>query len=316
MTSDAPVPEAVLRAAIDWKLRLDDGEPDIVSRLERWLAEDERHRRAWNQLGTIDRHLDPVRPPVTRQVLQRSARKRPPLLRSLAVAATLIGALGLTDRLWPLGHWTADVHTGRGEQHSLRLPDDSHLQLNSRSAIDLLYSDQERRIRLREGEVLVDTAARGDPRPFIIETAEGTFRALGTRFLVRTHAGSTRLVVLAAAVAASPGDTGQTRIVRAGEQIIVSGNRLGPSEPAPPGSDAWSRGLLVVQDVPLGDLLEQLDDYHTGHLSADPTVARLRITGTFPLTDTERALNALTLSLPVQVERTTDWWLRLVPADR
>jgi transmembrane sensor len=38
-------------------------------------------------------------------------------------------------------------------------------------------------------------------------------------------------------------------------------------------------------------------------------VADLRITGSFPLKDTNLALNALLPTLPVQIEQHTPWWV-------
>jgi len=43
-------------------------------------------------------------------------------------------------------------------------------------------------------------------------------------------------------------------------------------------------------------------------------VADLRISGSFPLNNTDLALAALPPSLPVQIQRHTDWWVRVIPA--
>lgn len=55
------------------------------------------------------------------------------------------------------------------------------MRLNSRSALDIEFDDNERRLHLRSGEILIQTA-KGDTRPFIVETEQGRLRALGTRF--------------------------------------------------------------------------------------------------------------------------------------
>lgn len=41
-------------------------------------------------------------------------------------------------------------------------------------------------------------------------------------------------------------------------------------------------------------------------------IADLRITGSFPLHDTDLALSALLPTLPVAIERHTPWWVTLV----
>ena len=45
-------------------------------------------------------------------------------------------------------------------------------------------------------------------------------------------------------------------------------------------------------------------------------VADLRITGSFPLHDSDKALAALALSLPVRSEQLGPWWTRVVPAEK
>lgn len=71
--------------------------------------------------------------------------------------------------------------------------------------------------------------------------------------------------------------------------------------------------MLVVENQRLGDLLEQLGEYRPGYLGIDPGIADLRISGSFPLHDSNLALAALPPSLPVSIERHTDWWVRVVP---
>ncbi len=67
--------------------------------------------------------------------------------------------------------------------------------------------------------------------------------------------------------------------------------------------------MLVVDNVRLADMLDELGRYRRGHLGVDPKVANLRITGSFPLHDTDLALSALLPTLPVQIERHTQWWV-------
>ena len=76
-----------------------------------------------------------------------------------------------------------------------------------------------------------------------------------------------------------------------------------------PATDAWTRGMLVVDNARLGDVIAELARYRTGYLGVDKAVADLRITGSFPLHDTTLALNALLPTLPVQIEQHTPWWV-------
>ena len=70
--------------------------------------------------------------------------------------------------------------------------------------------------------------------------------------------------------------------------------------------------MLVVDNVRLGDMIQELGRYRHGYLGVAPEVADLRITGSFPLHDTDLALDALLPTLPVQIERRTAWWINVV----
>ncbi|MGK9563911.1 FecR domain-containing protein, partial [Salmonella enterica subsp. enterica] len=82
-----------------------------------------------------------------------------------------------------------------GEQRQLRLADGTLLNLNTHSAVDVQFDDSTRRIVLQEGEIMVETG-HGDPRPFIVQTRDGSLLALGTRFMVKREDDGTRLSVL------------------------------------------------------------------------------------------------------------------------
>jgi transmembrane sensor len=318
VSREAPVSSRVLDEAIGWQLCLGSGEAGEREQAEfaRWRAADAEHARAWEQLCGIDAPLSAAARPGIRQALQRAdgeARRR---LRRLGGALVLLLALGAGLAGWretPLADWLAAAATGAGEQRCLELSDHTRVRLNSRSAIDVRFDAHARRLVLLHGEILIETA-HGDARPFLVDTPDGELRALGTRFLVRREALGTRLTVLQSAVAArSQAGTGE-RIVHQGEQAFVQADRLAPSQPAELGADAWSRGMLVAHDMPLGELIERLGEYRTGHLGVDPSLTGLRISGSFPLRDSERALAALPPSLPVRIRRHTDWWVTVVPA--
>ena len=92
-------------------------------------------------------------------------------------------------------------------------------------------------------------------------------------------------------------------------------NGLGPIVALNLGADAWTRGMLVVDNTRLEDLVHELGRYRRGHLGVAPEIADLRITGSFPLHDTDLALSALLPTLPVQIEQHTPWWVTVAKAE-
>jgi transmembrane sensor len=156
---------------------------------EAWLQADPRHgatlRRMQgviSQMHALRQQRGPVgaglragmQPSAPRSVARRT-------LLGLVLAGSLLGTLplaGVSPR-----DWLADLHTAPAEWHSQTLSDGSQLTLAGNSAVDVEFSAGERRIRLLHGQVLVDVSH--DPaRPFVVQTDEGSFKALGTRFVV------------------------------------------------------------------------------------------------------------------------------------
>ncbi len=310
-----PVSAQVLDAAIAWQLSLDSGNPVEREEFAKWHAAHEEHARAWRQLGMLDQRFSVASGPARAALLQsrESIRRRVRKLGSgLASVVAVIGlALFAGDRYLPIDYWLADQRTATGEQRTLRLSDGTLINLNTHSAVDVRFDQKQRLIVLQEGEILVETG-HGDARPFIVETREGSMRALGTRFVVKREDDGTRLSVLKSAVAAHPQSSQEEQILREGQQVLMRSNGLGPIVALNLGADAWTRGMLVVDNTRLDDLVHELGRYRRGHLGVAPEVADLRITGSFPLHDIDLALSALLPTLPVQIEQHTPWWVTVV----
>ncbi|HEX8593251.1 MAG TPA: FecR family protein [Pseudomonas sp.] len=316
-----PVSAKVLDAAIAWQLCLDCGSGSKDERDEhaKWLAADEEHSRAWAQLGMLDRQFSLTTAPARSALLQshtgalRRMRKVGSGLAGVFIACGL--ALFMGNRYLPLDYWLADQHTDTGEQRTVRLADNTLIRMNTHSAIDVRFDATQRRVILQDGEILVETGSHNDQRPFIVETRDGQMRALGTRFLVRRESDGTLLSVLQSAVAAHAQRDPQEQILHEGQQMFISREGLGPMLALKPGADAWTRGMLVVENVRLADLVAELSRYRAGYLGVAPEVADLRITGSFALSNTDLALKALSPTFPVQIEQHTKWWTTVIAKD-
>ena len=310
--SSKPVSAQVLDAAIAWQLSLDSGTPVEREEFAKWHAAHEEHARAWRQLGMLDQRFSVASGPARTALLQSRESIRRRVRKLGSGVASIVAVLGLAlfagDRYLPVDYWLADQRTATGEQRTLRLSDGTLINLNTHSAVDVRFDEKQRRVILQEGEILVETG-HGDARPFIVETREGSMRALGTRFLVKREEEGTRLSVLQSAVAAHPESSTEEQILHEGQQVLMRNNGLGPIIALNLGADAWTRGMLVVDNARLEDLVHELGRYRRGHLGVAPEIADLRITGSFPLHDTDLALSALLPTLPVQIEQHTPWWV-------
>ena len=312
--SSKPVSARVLDAAIAWQLCLDCGHGSQVEQAEfaKWYEANEEHARAWQQLGMLDHRFSKASLPArnallnARNGLHQRVRKLGSGLASIVLVCGL--ALFAGNSYLPIDYWMADQRTATGEQRELQLADGTVINLNTHSAVDVKFDATTRRIILQEGEIMVQTG-HGDSRPFIVQTRDGSLRALGTRFLVKREDDGTRLSVLQSRVAAHPEDSLDEVIYNEGQQVVMHRDHLGQMVAVNAGADAWTRGMLVLDNVRLADMVHELNRYQRGHLGVDPQVADLRITGSFPLNNVQLALNALQPTLPVKIEQLTPWWI-------
>lgn len=304
----------IARQAAHWFMLVHSGEAGEAQLrdCERWRRHDPEHERAWQRIALAQERFGLLPPALAMGTLGRSRRQALKTLLVLAATALPVGYAGL--RLADQTQILADARTGTGERRTLTLADGSTLSLNSGSAIDVLFSDDQRLIRLRRGEILIDSgkdAAHTGYRPLRVATGQGTLQALGTRFLVRRldEQALTRLAVFEGAVHVQP-ENGRGVTVTAGQQLDFS--RQDASEPAPADEmqlAGWLRGQLVAHELALGDFLAELSRHREGWLRCDPAVAQLPISGTFQLDNIDAILAALPATLPVTVESRTRYWI-------
>ncbi len=315
--------DKTIAAAAQWYARLcaDDVSAADVTAHGRWLAADPEHARIWSQVERLRGTLGAAPSRLAADALNRAdlhfARRRS-ALRSGLGAAALFGAGGLLAwRILPVEQmaagYLADYRMGTGERRELMLADGTLLWLDSASAVDVTVDARGRRITVHAGEILIDTehAAAGLP-PLQVKTLHGTVRPLGTRFTVNRQDAHTRVAVLRHAVELRPAGAGAPLVLHAGEQGVLETSAARHEGAVTGEPDAWTRGLLIVDDVRLGDLIAQLDRYRPGRLSCDEAVAALRVSGAFPIDDTDRALAAVERALPVRISRFTRYYTRVV----
>ncbi|WP_073646219.1 FecR domain-containing protein, partial [Pseudomonas aeruginosa] len=190
-------------------------------------------------------------------------------------------------------------------------PDGSLLTLNTDSAVDLAFDASQRLVRLLRGEIFVDS--RPDPRPFRVATAEARLHAGAARFNVRQEMAATRVAVLAGRVELSPLH-GRGRWLESGESVRLGADGEARRLAFDGLPDAWTRGMLMADRMPLAEVLAELARYRRGVLRCDPQLARLAVSGAYPLLDLRRTLGMLQATYPLKVRGVTDYWISLVPA--
>ncbi|MCS3470439.1 transmembrane sensor [Pseudomonas sp. JUb42] len=310
MAAAPALDHATLEAAARWyiDLRCEESTEATHEAHRRWLEHDPRHRLAWERLGRLQERFDRVSPGIARPTLTNARAKRREVLKVLSILLAAGASGALAWRTTPLPTLMADQRTDVGERRRIRLEDGGHVQLNTATALDIRYSPSLRELRLLRGEILIETARDNLSRPFVVHTAEGSIRALGTRFIVRREVGQTRVCVLEHAVEVRNASPSTAVRVEAGQQLSFGEDKMGSVQAATPQADAWVRDMLVVDNWRLDDFIGELQRYRPGHLGCDPAVAQLRISGAFHLIDTDVILENLTSTLPVRIRRFSRFW--------
>ena len=246
--------------------------------------------------------------------------------RAVGLAASLVLAVGLglwAGAPWVAGaydSWRADHATTTGERRVATLPDGSRVHLNGRTALTVDFTADRRRVGLSRGEAFFMVAS--DPeRPFEVAVEEGVARAVGTSFNVRAVAERIEVAVAEGLVElrrppARPFERGsddETVRLAAGQAAGYATGRTARTAIETRNVDlaavtAWRQGRLVFVDRPLRAVIAELDRHRPGRiLFLDSALAEARFTGVLGLSDSDRALDAIETTLPVEALRVTPW---------
>lgn len=306
----APDREA-FEAAASWYVQFQAQPPTPSERhaWQQWLNGDPSHQAAWNQMERLQRSLGALPQDVSHRALSTLEQRRQVLKWMLVLGGT--GYVGWNvQQHTDLRNIWADYRTTLGGRRRIELADGTRIDLNTSTAIDVAFDGRQRLIRLREGEVLINTGKSAGQTPFYVETRQGRVQALGTRFTVRQLAGSTRVGVLEDKVNISPADQpGHSRLLGAGESADFDRQNVGPNRRYLRTQTAWIDGQLIVLDARLGDVIDELARYRSGVIRCDLASQHLRVSGTFRLDATDAVLANLQATLPIQVKYFTRYWV-------
>jgi len=322
-----PPIDASTQDAVDWLVLLRSGEaaPDDHRAFDLWLHRDARHRTAWERLTRpVDaafaaaRSVGQRNPGHGHAVAQamasssaRAASRRRLLRGALAVAGVGAGTAAVSSRFAPLEDRLADFRTGTGERRLFGLADGTRVLLNARSAMDRTPGDA-RSARLRGGEALADVSPN-PLTPFSLMFRDGSVQVPAmnghARFLVRQERERSLVVALEQRVRIAARADGRTQWLEAGSAAWIEGTGVSPAADRAAEAHAWTAGRLTAYDRPLGEVVDALSAYRRGFLRISPDAARVRVYGSYPLDDTDRALAMIAETLPVAVHMHSAGWL-------
>jgi len=318
-----PTATEALEEAAEWLMAMSAGAVTDAQRADwlAWRSSSPERAQAWQRAERLMGKLDGLPPALSMSALDRPADPgRRAMISRLALLLAVLPASWAGWKLTERQGWAADYRSTVGECRQLTLVDGTQIFLNTDSAIDIRFDADERFIQLRRGEILVQTAPDivVPARPLRVATREGRMQALGTRFSVRELDGRTYLAVIEGAIRIEPARAAAKAgtIVQAGERVDFTAHTVGRPVPVDATATAWTQGMLLADGMRLDDFVTQLARYQRGVIRCDPRIAGLRISGAFPVSDTQRSLSMLESTYALRVSaHINGYWTLLYPAE-
>jgi transmembrane sensor len=306
--------EALAREAAHWfaRMRSPDAE-DSRGEFEAWLAEDPRHRAAYNRTSEIFAMGKLLSEPGEPVPVPAPVRRHRALAIVLAVAVAFVVGIGGWIALRPAGPASDPrgavagstdhrrVSTIAGEARVVRLGDGSTVHLGDQTVLDVDIAGRQRSLRLVRGQARFEVAH--EPRPFIVFAGGGSVTARGTIFevaLTRTGKVDVRLLQGAVDVALPREAPAQpaVRKLAAGEGVSFVARPEVAATPTPPaGMNAVPSAARDFDATPVAELVALANHGATRPIRlADASLGSQRVSGRFRVDDTEllaRRLGAL-----------------------
>lgn len=254
----------------------------------------------------------------------RPSNNRRPFARRHALAAGIAAALLIAGAASWLNGWGGEAYeTGIGEQRTIRLADESIVDLNARSNIRVRFSNSERIIDLVAGQAMFHVA-RDPSRPFIVRSDKTAVRAVGTQFDVYRKDEGVVVTVVEGRVAVTPAPLAPTaasgnpsasgagaardvEFLSAGEQLTVTPKVAAPKpHHANVGAaTAWAQRRLVFDETSLSEVAEEFNRYSVRRLIIDDEeLSHKTISGAYSSSDPASLIGFLRAQPTLEVTET------------
>jgi len=216
-----------------------------------------------------------------------------------AVAACAVAGIVLMTlpRSFELHHSTKKevIETALGDTRAIGLADGSRIVLDRNSRLRVSYTGTGRDIDLLAGQARFEVA-KDAHRPFRVHTKSAEVVAVGTTFEVSTQPARTTVTLLEGRV--------NVRTISATELVQPRVEALAPGQQLEIAADgalvdhqdvnvesvtAWERGMLVIDDAPLHEALEEMNRYSSTRIVVlgGPALQTRRVSGVFRVGDVE-----------------------------
>lgn len=298
-----------LNEAVQWYVKLtseDSTEDDRQSWIV-WLDKSHVNKEAWDGLTHSLSKFKSIPPSLGMTVLNRKQGAENLGRRTSLKNMALLLAFGTPAiyflRELVISQFVYDYVTEIGERKTFTLPDGTVITLNTNTAVSVDISRSTRNITLHTGEMLVSTGhSTGFPEPITIKTSFGFVMPIGTKFSVREFDGFSQVALLEGKLKISPLNLSKFTYLEKNQLVNVYKEYVSEKNTFYLTDTMWAEGYIIVDNIPLEQLIDELSRYYRGILICDSTVKKLKVSGTYSVDDVNGSLQTLAHNFPVSIQ--------------
>lgn len=316
------------KQAQDWLVKLETGGLAVgdEDRFVEWLEQDEAHGEAfaraeesWQLMAKIDadsinesNDVESNVTPITCTNIAVNKSNPRWFKRFMPIAATVLLSM-LTLFYGPELYLisTSDEYTLTGQRLQQTLSDGSVITLNTNSSITLDFTENQRLVKLKGGEIFVDVAP-DKSRPFIVEAGDMQVTALGTAFIVK-HTGVQPSVVVTehSVKVENITDANKQVLLDEGQKAVLMTKRgqfaiaenINTNQ-----ASAWLNGKYVFDNSRLRAVIDEIARYHQGKIIIrGKKLENMTVSGVLNLDEPQEAIEILASMLSLKVATVTPY---------
>jgi transmembrane sensor len=308
-----------LTEAIQWHIRLRDGDAEAWEEFVRWLEEDPERSAVYDAVAHADAALRPDMIPAALSLpaanddwmpdqAGKGRRARRGWMTAFASVAALFLLVLIAFPWLNAGSGRYEIATAPGQRRTVAIEKGSSIAMNGASRI-ALDRDNPRFAELLSGEAAF-TVRHDGARPFTVVAGDHRVQDVGTVFNLVRDGGLFSVEVAEGAILFDPGGaalslgTGETLAVRESGGPAVRGRK-------DPGAVAgWRHGQLSYKQAPLAAVARDLSRSIGMEIRLDPAIAERPFTGSIRIDgDPSVTMGRLAATLDMEARHTGAGWL-------
>lgn len=269
-----------------------------------WLAKNPAHCAAYSKAEQLWGDFDTLKT-LDVPALNAARTTKPSKSRLSTIASLLLATTALAAVYTEYSAETQTYTTKHGEHQHIVLADNSQIDLNTDTQLQVKISLLQRQVVLLQGEALF-TVAHEPLRTFTVQADTLRIRDIGTRFNVYSKPERISVAVLEGEVELDDGQNISHESLSAGKQRVYNKTTgLGQSETVTADTvTAWLKGHLVFKHTPLNQVTTELERYHAvKFVFSNPELAQETLSGTFEANNLEPFLHGIESVLSIRTKQ-------------